>query len=127
MMNLFNNFSKYKNNIALVNENNEIINYHTLSLFIEKFITNIKKRYLVFLICNNNLETIIGYLGFIKSNCVTTLIDEKTNDYFLLNIISKYKPHYIFISNKKKISLKGYSTEFVFYNYSLLNLHQKPC
>ena len=48
---------------------------------------------------NNNLETIIGYLGFIKSNCVTTLIDEKTNDYFLLNIISKYKPHYIFISN----------------------------
>tara|TARA_Y100000994_G_scaffold233610_1_gene221808 strand:- start:42 stop:1451 length:1410 start_codon:yes stop_codon:yes gene_type:complete len=119
-MNLFNNFSKYKNNIALVNENNEIINYHSLSLFIEKFITNIKKRYLVFLICNNNLETIIGYLGFIKSNCVTTLIDEKTNDYFLLNIISKYKPHYIFISNKKKISLKGYSTEFVFYNYSLL-------
>ena len=119
-MNLFNNFSKYKNNIAVINENNEAINYHSLSLFIEKFIANIKKRHLVFLICKNNLETIVGYLGFIKSNCVTTLIDEKTNDHFLLNIISKYKPHYIFISNKKKILLKGYSTEFIFFNYSLL-------
>ena len=119
-MNLFDNFSKNKNNTAIINEDNKIIKYHSLTSFIENFITNIKKRCLVFLICNNNLETIIGYLGFIKTNCVTTLIDEKTENSLLLNIISKYKPNYIFISNKKKILLTGYSTEFVFYNYSLL-------
>ena len=103
-MNLFNNFSKHKNNTALINENNEIINYKSLGSLIENFTINIKKRCLVFLICNNSLEAIIGYLGFIKANCVTTLIDEKTNEKFLLNIISKYTPNYIFISNSKKIS-----------------------
>ena len=76
---------------------------------------------MIFLICSNNIESIIGYLSFIKSNCVISLIDEKTDDHLLLNIISNYKPTYIFISNKKKkISLKGYSSEFNFYNYSLL-------
>ena len=119
-MNLFNNFSKHKNNTALINENNEIINYKSLDSLIENFTINIKKRCLVFLICNNSLEAIIGYLGFIKANCVTTLIDEKTDEKFLLNIISKYTPNYIFISNSKKILLEGYSTEYVFYNYSLL-------
>ena len=75
-MNLFNNFSKHKNNTALINENNEIINYKSLDSLIENFTINIKKRCLVFLICNNSLEAIIGALGFIKANLVTTLIDE---------------------------------------------------
>ena len=64
-MDLFNNFYKNKNNKALINENDEIINYNSLASFVENFIINIKKRSLVFLICSNNLESIIGYLGFI--------------------------------------------------------------
>ena len=119
-MNLFNNFFKHKKNTALIDENNKKIDYQTLLTLIEKLTTCIKKRCLVFLICSNNIESIIGYLSFIKSDCVTSLIDEKTDDHLLLNIISNYEPNYIFISNKKKILLKGYSTELNFYNYSLL-------
>ena len=119
-MNLFDNFLKYKKNIALIDENNRKIDYQSLSSLIEKLTTHIKKRCLIFLICNNNIESIIGYLSFIKSNCVISLIDEKTDDRLLLNIISNYKPTYIFISNKKKISLKGYTSGFSFYGYSLL-------
>ena len=124
-MTLFNNFSKNKNKIAIINENNEVIKYNKLISFIENFIVNIKKRSLVFLICSNNLETIVGYLGFIKSNCVTTLIDEKTDVGLLLNIILKYKPNYIFISDSKRLTLNGYSTEYSFFNYNLLKRNKE--
>ena len=114
------NISKNKNKTAIINENNEIIKYNTLASFVDNFAINIKKRCLVFLVCNNNLESIISYLGFIKSNCVITLIDEKIDDKLLLRLISSYKPKYIFISNLKKLPINSYFTKYNLFNYKLI-------
>ena len=42
-MNLFDNFLKYKKNIALIDENNRKIDYQSLSSLIEKLTTHIKR------------------------------------------------------------------------------------
>ena len=78
---LLENINKFKNKNALTTENNEIITYKTLVNFSEKISAKIKNRCLVFLLCGNNIETISGYLAFLKSDCVISLL------YYLLNYL----------------------------------------
>ena len=100
-MSIFDNINKYENNNALVTENEEIITYKTLLKFSKNISKNIKSRCLVFLLCGNNLESISGYLGFLKSNCVISMIDERMSEKHLNRLISIYKPDFIFFKKKK--------------------------
>ena len=119
-MPILENINKYKNENALISEENEIINYKTLLNFSDEISKKIKKRCLVFLLSGNNLETIAGYLAFIKSDCVISLLDEKINEYNLNKLISVYKPQFIFLKKNKNYSLKKYSSVFSFKNYELI-------
>ena len=94
---IVNNIKKYENNNALITENYEIIKYKALLNFSEKISNNIKTRCLVFLLCNNNVETISGYIAFLKSDCVIMLLDEKISNLNLNKLISIYKPEFIFL------------------------------
>ena len=87
---------QYKDNNALILENDELISYNELIKKIEDFSKNIKKRSLIFLLCKNNFESIVGYLGSIKSNCVISLIDEKINDDSFIKLVDNYHPDFIF-------------------------------
>ena len=62
---MFKDFNSFKKNTALINEKNEKISYELLNNFIDIFAKKIKKRSLIFLICKNNLESIVGYIGSI--------------------------------------------------------------
>lgn len=94
-----------KKKIALILENGKSVTYCQLSNLIYKFHLIFKKRYLVFVIAGNNLETIISYYGCLKSNCVVALIDENLSEKLLKKLIQKYKPNFIFIDKKKKYYL----------------------
>ena len=91
-MQMINNINKYRNNIALITENDEIIRYKTLSNLSEKISTKIKTRCLVFLLCDNGVESISGYLAFLQSDCVIMLLDNKISDFNLNKLVSIYKP-----------------------------------
>ena len=124
-MSIFDNINKYENNNALVTENEEIITYKTLLKFSKNISKNIKSRCLVFLLCGNNLESISGYLGFLKSNCVISMIDERMSEKHLNRLISIYKPDFIFLKKKKNKFLENYSSIYSFYNYELLEINKK--
>ena len=124
-MSIFDNINKYENNNALVTENEEIITYKTLLKFSKNISKNIKNRCLVFLLCGNNLESISGYLGFLKSNCVISMIDERMSEKHLNRLISIYKPDFIFLKKKKNKFLENYSSIYSFYNYELLEINKK--
>ena len=117
---LLENINKFKNKNALTTENNEIITYKTLVNFSEKISAKIKNRCLVFLLCGNNIETISGYLAFLKSDCVISLLDEKLNNYNLNKLIYIYKPKFIFLKKKKLNSLNDYTSVYSFKRYELI-------
>ena len=114
-----------KNKVAIITENDEKITYTKLISLIENFSKNIKARFLVFIVCGNNLESIVSYLGFIKSNCVTTLIDEKIHNTLFLKLVSTYNPNFIFLNKKKIKNLEGYKIKYIFFNYKLFEKKQK--
>jgi len=123
----FENLKKFNNKKALILESGQIITYNQLvketSLLSSK-LTGDKKK-LVFLLGENNFETIIGYLAFVKKGFSIAILDSKINDFFLKNLIKVYKPSFIFCSKEKK-KLKKFKRIINFKSYVLnQNLNQK--
>ena len=109
-------FKKNKNKIALVNEKEESISYNDLFDLTKNISEKTHPNSLNFLICGNNLESIVIYIALTSSNSPTLLIDEKTNYDHLKDLIKKYKPNKIFI-NKSIKSIKDYREIFNFKNF----------
>ena len=63
-MSIFENIHKFKNQNAIITEKNETIDYKTILNLSDKLCKQIKSRSLVFLVCGNNLESILGYISF---------------------------------------------------------------
>ena len=80
----------------------------------------IKKKKIVFLLGKNNLETIIGYIAFVNQGYAVMLLDFKINNLFLKNLISIYKPNYIFCDKKKVANRNTYKSILRFKGYNLL-------
>lgn len=106
---LINNLNKFKNNIAIISENNKKYTYKKLQENLNNLSKKIKQRSLAFIICKNDLSTVIAYLGFLKSKSVIALIDENIKVKSLDNLIELYQPEYIYgIEEKHNFKKKEY-------------------
>ena len=121
-----NKFNKFKKNKALIFENGKYFTYNSLILNskkISKFLPTQKK--LIFLLGQNNLETIAGYISFIDKGHTVALLDHKINNFFLKKLISLYKPSYIFCE-KTKHKKNTLTPIFIFKSYVLFRNKQNP-
>ena len=62
-------------------------------LFINSFL---KKRELIFFLCNNTIDSISLYVSFINKGVVPILINSDLDESFIKDIIEKYNPSFIF-------------------------------
>lgn len=116
--NFFKKLSFYKNKIALISEDSKKISYSDLLAKTNTISSKIKNtKSLVFLIGQNNFETVIGYIAFVKNEHTVVFLDYRINEIFLKKLISKYKPNYIFCEKQKKI--KSYKKIIRIESYAL--------
>ena len=99
---LFDHLKKFSKRTALISENLEKLSYSDLINRADKICRQISERSLIFILCENNIDTIIAYVGFIRSRNVVCLLDQNINDEFLKRIINLYQPSFIFSNKKKK-------------------------
>ena len=121
---LFDNLSKFSNLTAFQTEN-KTISYREILDFSKKISKIIPNRSLVFILCENNEESLIGYVSFIINRTVPLLLESKLNLKGLNKLILNYKPEYLWIS---KDSLKDFSEKkiiFCYLNYCLIKIYQK--
>ena len=115
---------KFKENKALILENGRSVTYKNIitnSLKISRNLDTHKR--LVFLLGQNNFETIIGYISFVNQGFAVALLDHRINDIFLKRLVSKYNPKYIFC---KKGKLKRAFTNIInFKSYVLMKNTKK--
>ena len=76
-MTIFKEINKFQNKNAIITERNESINYSELFLALLTKIVKKLTRSLVFLVCGNNPESILGYISFLKTDCAVALLSEK--------------------------------------------------
>tara|TARA_B100000965_G_scaffold406080_1_gene443042 strand:+ start:1393 stop:2799 length:1407 start_codon:yes stop_codon:yes gene_type:complete len=124
---------KFKNNTALISEKGEYISYLDLLKFSKKISKNLhNEKKLVFLLGQNNVESIAGYISFVNKGYAVVMIDYRITQILLKKLISIYKPKYIFCEKDKFKTFKTYKFVNNFRNYLLLegkkskniNLHE---
>ena len=118
-MTIFKEINKFQNKNAIITERNESINYGAISSSIDEICKKIDSRSLVFLVCGNNPESILGYISFLKTDCAVALLEEKINHNSLKNLVDIYKPNYLFVK-KNFFKLDGYEQILSFKNFDLI-------
>ena len=119
MKNLFKNFKKNKNDIALIDLDHSKYTYSDIIINNNYIISKVKKKSLVLLIGSNSADFIFGYTAFLQSEFTAILLDESFMPDYVESIIKRFKPKYIFspksfpLSQKNKfnkilISLRSY-------------------
>ena len=117
-MSFLDNLDIYKNKDCIV-DNNKIFSYKEILEVSQKFTDAIPKRSLVFLLGGNNYETLISYIGLIRSKSVITLLDKDINIKNLKNLIKKYSPNYIILPDFFD-KINGYTNIKNLKNYYIL-------
>ena len=105
----FKKLESFKDNTALILENGKFITYKKLLLSAKKISNKLdKEKKLIFLIGQNNFETIAAYISFINKGHSVAFIDSKINNIFLKRLLSLYRPDYIFCSNQIIKKIRSY-------------------
>lgn len=93
-MGIFTDIDKYGSNIAVISQGTEY-SYKQLTEDADSLATEIGKRCLVFIICSNSYPSLMGYVACLRNNIVPLMINSSTDTEKLDNLISVYKPAYI--------------------------------
>ena len=119
----FKKLESFKNSTALILENNKFITYKKLLLSAKKLSRRLdKEKKLIFLIGQNDFETITAYISFINKGHSVAFLDSKINNIFLKRLVSLYRPDYIFCNKEKIKKISSYS---VFLNLNLYILYKR--
>ena len=84
---MFKELSRFKKKIALVSEKNEKVTYENLIEKTNLLNNKIKKNSLVLLISNNSVDSICGYICFLRNKHTTILVDQNFQNAYLEKII----------------------------------------
>jgi len=106
-------------NIAVISDDGEQITYDELTDFSLGI-----GRCLMFILCENTVESLLGYVYCLNNRVVPLLLDSKIDRVLLLNLIKTYSPQYIWLP--KKANTFSYGVAFEYKNYVLLETQLTP-
>ena len=101
---------KEKSLIAAIDDRGEVTTYGELLSFAEEFFSVIKRRTLIFILSENSIGSLAGYIASMSGRIVPLLLSSNIDRGMLDKLISIYQPEYLWIPVK-------YSSEF---NYRLI-------
>lgn len=90
----------FKNNIALIDENDQRYTYKQMTILGEQILEGTEKRRILMLLCDNSIESISTYLGALQKGIIPLMVNSATPDDLLLAIYDKYKPAYVFMKKE---------------------------
>lgn len=99
-MHFWDELPQYENQTALITECGEHISYTELVDLSKKIVATIQSRSLIFIICENNVNTLAAYIGCLRKKIVPLLLSADTNKILLNNLIEHYHPAYIYSENQ---------------------------
>ena len=120
---MFFDLMKFKNKIAFVTEDRKIF-YQDLAQSSNQIGNAVSRRCLVFLFATNSVESISAYIGFINNKIVPVMIDSELDTDFARNLISIYRPEFLFLPKTLQENFSG-AKIFSFGSYVLLATEEK--
>ncbi len=111
---------KDKDRIAVIDDSNLSVTYGEICDFAQRFIRVIPRRTLIFILAENRIGSLIGYLGALSSSIVPLVISAKTEKTLFESLRDLYSPAYLWAPNEM-LQESGYTpTGFSEWGYSLV-------
>ncbi len=119
-MDFYNDIDVFGASTAIISENSEYFTYAELLAVADALKDHVSKRCLVFNMCENSLESVAGYIGFLRGRIVPVLLHDGINRELFDSLLHTYKPAYIWLPcQKAKIANWGHEV-YHYGNYMLL-------
>jgi len=129
MQKLFKNLKKFNNKIALIDSDGTEYSYNELLKKTEFINSKIEGGSLILILASNTVESIIGYVAFIRSKNTSILLDKSFKTSYVEKITKVYKPNYIFCPKNYFNNIKENYVILSFQDYVLVrtnyNKHKK--
>ena len=111
------------NSIAVITDAGEKLSYSQMYSLSQNLFDKINHRCLVFCLCKNAIGSLIGYVSFLRNKIVPLLLDASIDISLLDNLISIYKPEYLWLPAGSLNTLKV-ENAFIYElkDYSLVKL-----
>ncbi len=119
-MNKIWNLEKFGNHIAMIDDNGNEVTYEELENISKILINKTNHRSLIFVLCQNVIESVVGYAAFINNGMVPLLLNSHQNLDLLFNLIQVYLPEYLWIPAEKISDFQEYEEVYTYNSYSLL-------
>lgn len=115
------NLTNYADHIAIIDESGKQYTYLTLANESDAIASQIKSgRCLVFCLCQNEIGSLAGYLGFINHRIVPVLLDAHLDRELLATLRNTYKPDYLWIPEAMVSEFPDCKMTYKKLNYVLL-------
>ena len=89
---------KHKEKIAVITDS-ENYTYNSLYEIKARFVQYLASRALLFIICENTIESLIGYIGAIQNKTVPVMLSKGLMPEKYIDLIEKYRPEYIWCNS----------------------------
>ncbi len=109
---------RYSNNTAVITDKGEQLTYAELIAETAKFSNAIKKKGLLFCLCENKLGSFVGYISCMEHHIPIVLLDGSKDISVLQNLIIIYQPEYIW-SECERVGEIGGETIYQYASYTL--------
>ncbi len=117
---IFDKLQDFGSQIALVDDKKNEITYRELTIQADQITNNMKSRSIVFSMCQNSIESVTGYVGFLRNDIVPVLLSSDI-DVSLFDILCEtYAPAYIWCPKEKAAMAKNTKCIYEYRHYVLL-------
>ena len=106
--------------MAIIDSCGFTLTYGELCAFCEEYYSQIKRRTLVFILCENSAGALAGYVASLSGRVAPLLLSSSMDRELLMNLIKLYRPSHLWVPAGMAESF-GYKNVFGKYGYSLLD------
>lgn len=119
-------FHQFNNHIAAIDAAGNQLSYKDLIYAGDRLAREIGERCLIFIFCTNRIGSLVGYTAALNHKIVPLLLKADLDAELCRNLLSLYKPDYLWLPADSKLCFEAYSAQYEAYEYSLFkNDHKK--
>ncbi len=112
-------FNKYDTETAIINESGEKLTYKELRHSGKKIAKKVGRRCLAFILCKNDIGSIVGYTSFLNHGIVPIMLKSNIEEGVLAKLLNAYQPSYIWMPQQSYEYVMG-DRVYEEYGYCLL-------
>ena len=114
------NLEKYDDRCALISDDGFSLSYRELREASGTIADSVDERCLVFLLCNNEIGSVVGYVGLINNGIVPALLSAHLDEDLLQVLLNVYSPAYIWLPEERAEKNTQFSPILHSYGYVLM-------